>query len=93
MNFIHQEGIDRGKVLLFTLSTCIWCRKTKRLLEELKVAYDYIDMDLLEENEQQEADRVLERWNPRFSYPTLVIDDEEVILGFKEDQIRARLGR
>ena len=92
MNFIHQEGIDRGKVLLFTLSTCIWCRKTKRLLEELKVAYDYIDMDLLEENEQQEADRVLERWNPRLSYPTLVIDDEEVILGFKEDQIRARLG-
>ena len=92
MNFIHQEGIDRGKVLLFTLSTCIWCRKTKRLLEELKVAYDYIDMDLLEENEQQEADRVLERWNPRFSYPTLVIDDEEVILGFKEDQIRTRLG-
>jgi len=93
MNFIHQEGIDRGKVLLFTLSTCIWCRKTKRLLEELKVAYDYIDMDLLEENEQQEADRVLERWNPRLSYPTLVINDEEVILGFKEDQIRARLGR
>ncbi|HPB55468.1 MAG TPA: glutaredoxin family protein [Candidatus Aminicenantes bacterium] len=92
MNFIHQEGIDRGKVLLFTLSTCIWCRKTKRLLEELKVAYDYIDMDLLEENEQQEADRVLERWNPRLSYPTLVINDEEVILGFKEDQIRTRLG-
>ena len=92
MNFIHQEGIDRGKVLLFTLSTCIWCRKTKRLLEELKVAYDYIDVDLLEENEQQEADRVLERWNPRLSYPTLVINDEEVILGFKEDQIRTRLG-
>ena len=92
MNFIHQEGIDRGKVLLFTLSTCIWCRKTKRLLEELKVAYDYIDVDLLEENEQQEADRVLERWNPRLSYPTLVINDEEVILGFKEDQSRTRLG-
>ena len=56
------------------------------------MAYDYIDMDLLEENEQQEADRVLERWNPRLSYPTLVINDEEVILGFKEDQIRTRLG-
>ncbi len=93
MNFIHQEGDHRGKVLLFTLSTCVWCRKTKRLLEELKVAYDYIDVDLLEENEQQEADRALERWNPRLSYPTLVIDDEEVIIGFKEDQIRARLGR
>ena len=53
MNFIHQEGDHRGKVLLFTLSTCVWCRKTKRLLEELKVAYDYIDVDLLEENEQQ----------------------------------------
>jgi|GEM_PF-3996188 len=40
-------GEDRGDVLLYALSTCGWCRKTKALLKELGVQYRYVDVDLV----------------------------------------------
>ena len=46
----HIEGKDKGKILLYSLSTCIWCRKTKELLERLGVSYDYIFVDLLDDD-------------------------------------------
>ncbi|MDD5684459.1 MAG: glutaredoxin family protein, partial [Methanoregulaceae archaeon] len=30
----HIDGEDKGKVVLFALSTCGWCAKTKELLAE-----------------------------------------------------------
>jgi len=34
----------------------------------------------------------LERWNPRRSFPTVVVDDTEVVVGFKEGRLREVLG-
>jgi len=51
----HVEGQDKGKVMLYALSACIWCNRTKKLLGELGVAYDYIDVDLLEPNDKHNA--------------------------------------
>ena len=42
----HVEGENKGKILLYALSTCGWCRKTRQLLDDLGVAYDYIYVDL-----------------------------------------------
>ncbi|MFQ5905703.1 MAG: glutaredoxin family protein [bacterium] len=47
MGVEHVEGKKKGDVLLYALSTCGWCRKTKRLLEKLRVEYDYVYVDLL----------------------------------------------
>jgi len=88
MEWIHVDGKDRGKVLLYTLSTCNWCRRTRELLRELDVAYSYLDVDLLPEEEMEAMIREVTRWNPQGSFPTLVIDDETVIAGFREEQIR-----
>jgi hypothetical protein len=30
----------------------------------------------------------MEKWNPKGSFPTLVIDDKRCIVGFREDEIR-----
>ena len=35
--------------MLYALSTCQWCHKTKVLLEELGVAFDYDYIDFLRE--------------------------------------------
>ena len=43
----HVPGRNAGKVMLYALSTCVWCNKTKKLLNELGVEYDYTDVDLL----------------------------------------------
>lgn len=85
------EGEDRGRILLFSLSTCVWCRMTKRFLNNFGVAYEYVDVDLLDRRQRKEALHELRRWNPRISYPTLVVRDELAIVGMKEDEIRKAL--
>ena len=92
MNMKHVDGVRKGGILLYALSTCVWCKKTKRLLNELGVEYDYIDVDLLSENEKKEVEEAIRRWNPSQSFPTIVIDNEKCIIGFKSDEIRDALG-
>jgi glutaredoxin len=87
----HLEGKNKGKIMLYALSTCGWCRKTKELLNELGVEYDYIYVDLLEDEDKDTAMDEVKKWNPRLSFPTLLIDDK-CIVGFKEDEIREALG-
>ena len=62
------------------------------LLEDLGVEYDYIYVDLLEGEERQEVIQQVEKWNSQLSFPTLVIDDKETIVGFNEDKVREILG-
>ncbi|MGC9434863.1 MAG: glutaredoxin family protein [Methanomicrobiales archaeon] len=92
MEWTRVEGEDRGKVLLYTLSTCNWCRRTKELLKELNVGYSHLNVDLLPEDEMEAMIQDVTRWNPQGSFPTLVIDDETVIAGFREERIREVFG-
>jgi glutaredoxin-like protein NrdH len=84
----HIEGENKGDVKLFALSTCIWCGKTKKLLNELGVEYDYVDVDLLDTDDQQEALSEIRKYNPAGGFPTMVIDGSECIVGFDERKIR-----
>jgi len=86
----HVKGTDKGSIRLFALSTCVWCKKTKKLLDALQVSYDFIYVDLLEGKEKDEVMDEVEKYNPRRSFPTIVINDE-VISGFKEHDIRKKL--
>ena len=88
MKLKQVSGEDRGKVVLFALSTCGWCKKTKKLLNDLGVAYSYVDVDQAEEDDKEEVVGQLRKWNPRSSFPTLVINDERCIVGFKEEEIK-----
>ncbi len=88
----HVSGRDVGQAMLYALSTCIWCKKTKRLLDELGIAYDYEYVDFLQGDEKTEAMNTVRRWNPSCSFPTLVINDK-CIVGFREDEIREALSR
>jgi len=90
-NVKHFEGEDRGKIMLFALSTCMWCRKTKQLLADLGVAYDWIDMDLLEKPDQEVVTEEVKKWNPACTFPTVVINDEKCIVGYDPDKIQAAL--
>jgi len=89
----HIDGDDSVKLSLYTLSTCIWCKMTKKLLNDLGVGYDYVDMDSLEGEEKEEALENLKRWNPKCSFPSLVINDEICIVGYDDKKIREAIGR
>ncbi len=91
MEYEHVEGEDKGKITLFALSTCVWCKKTKQFLNDLGVEYDYVFVDHLAGQDRDETMKEVEKWNPRCSFPTLVINDETCIVGFKEEDIREAL--
>jgi len=81
-------GKKRKDIFLFTLSTCVWCMKTKKLLKDLGAEYSYIDVDLLDEKKLEEVDNEFSRWNPNRSFPTIVLNNKRCIIGFQEDEIR-----
>ena len=90
MSLTHVEGRNAGQITLYALSTCVWCRKTRNLLDELGVAFDYEYVDLLEGIARSEAIEVVTKWNPACSFPTLIIGDR-CIIGFREEDIREAL--
>lgn len=85
-------GNKKGQVRLYTLSTCIWCKKTKALLKDLDVAYEYVDVDLLQAAEKEKALAELKRFNPLCSFPSLVVNDSTCIIGYDEQKIKEALG-
>ena len=89
----HVAGARKSNLVLYALSTCGWCRKTKALLNDLEADYQYVDVDLLEGDERQAALEAIRKWNPACSFPTLVFDGKQCIVGFKEEEIKAAVAR
>ena len=73
---------------MYGLSTCVCCKKTRQLLTDLGVDFDYIYVDLLSGDEEEIAIKEVKRFNPSVSFPTVIINDERSILGFDEQAIR-----
>ncbi len=91
MPIVHQSGTNnKHRVMLYALSTCGWCRRTKELLDSNSVAYDYIYVDQCTGDERQQMAGRVRELNPRGSYPTIKIDDQ-VVAGFDEERIRELL--
>lgn len=91
MVFQRVNGSQKGKVVLYTLSTCMWCRMVKNLLHDLGVGYEYVDVDLLPVEEKEPVKKEIRRWNPDGSYPTIVINDSIAVCGYDETEIREKL--
>jgi len=91
MKIEHVKGENKGEIMLYALSTCGWCKKTKKLLDDLGVEYHYIYVDHLEGNEKEKTMEEIMKWNPRCSFPTVVINNKKCIVGFKEEKIKEAL--
>ncbi len=77
------------KPKLYTLSTCVHCKATKRFLKEHGIEYDYVDVDTLNGRERDKArEEVMKISGGRF--PTIVIG-KKVIVGFLEDKLKEAL--
>jgi len=72
---------DSHEVNIFTLSTCMWCKKCKAYLKDRDIKYKYIDLDNLSSNQKSEILEYLrEKYKPdRIAYPFLVCDDKFVV--------------
>jgi glutaredoxin-like protein NrdH len=87
----HVNGTNKGTVMLYALSTCGWCRMTRELLTNMGVEFSYVYVDLLSGDELSQVTGELRKFNTKNSFPTLVINNSKVIIGFRNDEIAEAL--
>jgi glutaredoxin-like protein NrdH len=92
MQFSRVSGQkSHHKVVLYALSTCAWCRMTKQFLKDNGVEYEYIDVDLCEEEDKQKIREHIQSKGGPLSYPTIIVDDNVLITGFRKDKLQEAL--
>jgi glutaredoxin-like protein NrdH len=92
MDAVRVRGKNsRHKVLLYAISTCAWCKLTKRFLKDNEVEYEYIDVDLCSDEDREKIRRDIINRGGNVSYPAIVIDDKVLINGFRKDMIKEAL--
>ena len=87
----QSEENAQPDVKIFSLSTCSHCKATKRFLGDCTIKYEFVDVDLLKGDERKAIIEDVKKFNPRWSFPTIIIGDK-VIVGFKEKEIKEALG-
>ena len=93
MNFSKVSGKNSThKVLMYALSTCAWCNMTKQYLKDNGIEYEYVDVDLCDEKDKQKIREHIVSKGGRLSYPTIIVDDNVLITGFRKDKFKEILG-
>jgi glutaredoxin len=75
---------------MYTLSTCPWCRKTKKYFTEHHVEFDYTDYDLADEATQDKIMRELDAEGAS-GFPFVRIGDQ-IVEGYRPDRFAELLG-
>jgi len=86
-----RDKNDKHKVLVYALSTCAWCKLTKRFLKDNHIAYSYVDVDLCSDEDRKKIMEDVIRRGGRPAYPIVIVDDRSLIIGFHEDKLREAL--
>jgi glutaredoxin len=78
------------KVSMYTLSTCPWCRKTKKFFSDHNIPFTYIDYDLADEPTQRRIVQEVDAAGAT-GFPFVKIDDE-VIVGYQPQRYSSAMG-
>ena len=88
MKIVKVNGKKRShKVFMYAISTCAWCKRTKQFLKDNNVEFEYVDVDLCSDEDQEKIEKEISNRGGRLSYPTLIVDDKTLVTGFKPDKI------
>ena len=81
----------KHKVMMYAFSTCVWCKMTKQFLKDNDIEYEYVNVDLCAEEDKEKIRRDIQSKGGSLSYPTTIIDDEKLIMGFRKDLLKEAL--
>jgi glutaredoxin len=92
MKITKVEGRNKKHhVLMYALSTCAWCKRTKQFLKNNEVEYEYVDIDLATQEDKEKIRQDIVNHGGNLSYPTIIVDNKRLITGYDEAQIREAL--
>jgi len=82
---------NEHKVVVYALSTCVWCRMTKEFLKDNSIEFEFLDVDQCDQKEKEQARQLILSKGGALNYPTTLIDDKIIITGFRKDQLKEAL--
>lgn len=92
MNIVKVSGKNnKHKVRMYALSTCIWCKRTKQLLNDNDVEYEYVDVDLADKEDYDKIREEILNKGGSLAFPVLIIDDNRLINGYRVEEIKEAL--
>jgi glutaredoxin-like protein NrdH len=92
MEFVKVPGKNSNHaVLMYALSTCVWCKMTKQFLKDNSIAYQYVDVDLSSDKDREKIRKDIKDRGGEPTYPTIIVDDKVLITGFRKDLIKEAL--
>ncbi len=88
---VHGQHTEHQAVF-YGLSTCGWCRRTRKFLEEQDVEFNYVYVDKLQGQERKDAIEQVRCWNSAVSFPTVVVGENQCVIGYKPEKLKEALG-
>ena len=88
-------GLDpcaSGRNVMYTLKTCLHCVHLKQFLDKHGIECMLVYVDDFEDERRRELMAKVRSFNPRGSYPTLVLPDGRVVVGYRENKVRELFG-
>jgi glutaredoxin-like protein NrdH len=89
MQTIKVEGNNnKHKVLMYAISTCGWCKRAKKMLKDMDVEYEYIDIDLSSREDREKIRQDILSRGGQLVYPTIIIDNKILLINPSKDKLR-----
>ena len=79
---------NEHNIVFFGLSTCVWCKRTRKFLEDQDIKFDFVYVDKLKGQEREEAIEQVRCWNSAVSFPTVVVGDDQCVVGYKPEKLK-----
>ena len=89
---LGMDPCASGQPVMYTLQTCLHCVHLKNFLNDHGIAHHLVYVDDFEGEQRRELMDKVRSLNPRGSFPTLVLPDGRVSVGFRVAQLRNLFG-
>ncbi|MCX9010500.1 MAG: glutaredoxin family protein [Candidatus Methanoperedens sp.] len=75
---------------MYTLSTCPWCKRTKKFFADRKIPFEYTDYDMVGEKEQEKILEEMSKYGGS-AFPFVKINGN-VVIGYNPEKYSELLG-
>ena len=79
---------NKHKVLMYAISTCGWCKRAKKFLNDNDVEYEYVDIDLSSWEDRHKIREDIQNRGGQLLYPTLIVDNKLLLTNPSPDKLR-----
>ena len=79
------------KPIMYALTTCQHCKNTRKFLDANNVDYTVIYLDEYSGSQRSELMEKVRTYNPRGTFPTIVVPGGKVIIGFRKQLMQEAL--